>query len=502
MEDLFGPWFIVGGYLLAFVLLWIAGWTERRSRAASVVCYVLCGIAVSESTLYWLSAGTDSDLPQLLWYAFPLVVTALIAWRGWHQRNWIERLGAAAEPTFGVLPHRGHAVRLDHPDPGPRRTTVEFGHQGHRVLGIEYSSNPPREGEAFAQVGRVAEELDSINAVVELRIPAMPALTVSPKTGAFEPDFFTPLEDARITRNVFGWLQPDATMHSVEVDPEFDRRFSVHTSDPEFAAVVLAGEVREMIMNDLWFRVHQVAFHNDAVWTTDTGGLTEDRLFGNSRRLAMLVAAVPAQVWEVWADDREFHEVAARSDTSYDAWFGKRGGFVRTPVNRRREAADRQPVTSVSLTARSLIALGLLAMGIGPVGNSAAALTGLAPHVQLTVTGMSAGGTRHCINTTGGISCSTDRPSVQGTYESDGATLETTAIWRGELPSRSDVVEIMVGPLWGHPGYQTGSWFDAFYEFVLCLLYPLLGLYLARRTYRPRPPRRVRKMRRRLAAAA
>ncbi|WP_033291172.1 hypothetical protein [Amycolatopsis jejuensis] len=501
MDDLLGPWFIVGGYLLSFALLWLAGWAERRNPTVSAVCYALCGIAVSETTLYWLAAGTGSDLPQLVWIAFPLVITALIAWRGWHQRSWVNRLGAGSEPTFGFLPHRGRAVPLDHPDPGPRRTTVEFTHQGHWLLGIEYSSNPPREGESFAGVAKVAEEIDSVNAVVELRIPAVPALWISPKQGAFEPEFFTPFEDARITRNHFGWLRPDTAVDSVEIDPDFDRRFTVMTSDPEFAAAVLTGACREMIMNDLWFRVHEVAFHGTAIWTTDTGGLTEDRMFGNSRRLAMLAAAVPAPVWEVWGGDRDFHDLTTRSDPSYDAWFGKRGGFIRTPVNRRREAADRQPVTSISLTMRSLIALGLIALGFGAVGNSAAALTGLAPQVQVKVTGIGAGGTRHCINTTGGFSCSVDRASIRGTYEEDGGTREISADWLGDLPSRGDVVELAVGPLWGHPGYQSGIRSYAALDLLIGLIWPLVGLYLAKRTYLPRPPRRVRKMRKTLATA-
>ena len=492
MNDLLGPWFILGGYALSFVLLWIAGRLESRTATGSTVCHALCGITASGTTLYWLSVGTDSGVPLLLWCVVPLVVTAVIMWRGWHQRNWIERLAASTEPSFGIVPARGRAVGLDHPDPGPRRTTVEFEHRGHRLLGIEYSTNPPREGDAFAPLGRVAEEIDSINAVVELRIPAVPALTISPRTKAFEPDFFTPFEDARITRNAFGWLRPDTALDTVDIDPEFDRRFSVSTSDPEFAAALLTGEVRELIMNDLWFRVHDVGFHRDAIWTTDTGGLTEDRMFGNARRLAMLVATVPAPLWEVWAGNIEFHSVAAGSDTGYDAWTDTSGG-VRAAVNRRREAADRQPVTSTSLTARSLIASALLAVGIVPVANSAATLIGLAPHVQLTVTDISEGGTRRCINTTGGLSCTTDRSRVGGTYERDGATHATTAAWIGGLPHRGDVVEIMIGPFWGHPGYQNR--FDVVFDLVLGLVAPLLGYYLVKRTYLPRPSRRARKIR-------
>ncbi|MBB4686486.1 hypothetical protein [Amycolatopsis jiangsuensis] len=495
MDDVLGPWAILGGYALAFVLLWIAGWTERKSRTMSAVCYAISGIVLSETTLYWFSVGADSAVPQLLWFVFPLAVTALIAWRGWHQRNWIKRLGGVAEPTFGVLPRMGLAVPLDHPDPWPRRATVEFDHQGHRLLGIEYSIQPPRGEEAFAGVSRVAEEIDSINSAVQLRIPSVPALMISPLTKALEPEHFTPLEDARIVRNAFGWLQPDTTMQEFKVDPEFDRRFSVSTSDPEFAAAVLAGDVREMVMTDLWFRVHHVAFHGDAMWTTDTGGLTEDRMFDNSRRLAILAATVPATVWERWAGDREFHTLSTRAGTDYYSWSGNRGGFVRTPVNHRREAADQQPLTSVSVTVRSLIALALVVTGFGPVVNSAAAITGLAPHVQLTVTNTSARGNRHCVSTTSGLSCSTDRATLRGTYEEDGSVREVSADWFGDLPSQGDVVEIMVGPLWGHPGYQVDDRTYAVTDFLLTLVLPFLGLYLARRTYLPRPSRRARKQR-------
>ncbi|MBB4686488.1 hypothetical protein [Amycolatopsis jiangsuensis] len=501
MEDLLGPWAVVGGYLLSFVLLWIAGRSEARGPVAAAICYALCGIAVAGTTLYWLAAGADSLLSPALCLAIVLVVVALIVGRGWQQQRWIKRLSAAAEPSFGLLPHRGRAVPLDHPDPGPRRRTVEFEHRGHRLLGMEYSTEPPQEGGKFAFLSKLAEEIDSINSVVELRIPQLPALTISPNTKAFEPEFFTPLEDARIVRNQFGWLRPDTTLHSHEVDPEFDRRFSVYTSDPEFAAAVLTGECREMIMNDLWFRVHQFAIFGDAMWTTDTGGLTEDRMFGNARRLAMLAAVIPAPVWEVWGGDRAYGALAARSDTSYYGWFGRRGGFVRTPVNRRREAADRQPLTSISLTLRSLIMLGMVALGLGTLTNSAAVLTGLAPHAQLTVTNISGGSARHCVSTTGGFSCSTDRPSVQGTYVEDGSVRETSADWSGDLPSRGDVVEIAVGPFWGNPGYQSGAWTYPILDFLVTLLFPLAGVYLARRTYWPRPPRRVRKQRESTVAA-
>lgn len=494
MDDLLGPWFIVGGYAVGFFLLWLANWLERRNAVAAAIGYALCGIAFSETSLYWLSAGTGSSVPQLLWFVFPLAFAALVAWRGWRQRTWAGRLDAVEEPTFGVLPHLGRGVALGHPDPGPRRVAVEFEHQGHRLLGIEYSTSPPGE-EGFAELAKVAEQIDSIYAVVELRIPAVPALVISPRTGAFEPEHFTPLEDARITRNGFGWLRPDTALDDFEVDAEFDRRFSVTTSDPEFAAAVLTEEVRALIMGDLWFRVHQVAFHGDAVWTTGSGGLTEDRMFGNSRRLAMLAAAVPSPVWEVWGDPA-FSSVAAGSDTSYTAWFGKRGGLLRTPVNRRREAADRQPVTSVSLTMRTLIALGLLLGGLLPIANSVTALSGLAPEARLSVLESFEG---HVDTTCSrNSSCTDSAPRVHGTYELGGTTHEVTTDWYGSLPNRGDVVDVAVGPLWWHPVLESDR------ASVITLLYGLiplvLGAGLAKATYRPRPPRRIRKLRKQKTA--
>lgn len=497
MDELVVPGYFFGGYALAFALLWIAAWAERRSAVLAAVFHVLCGITVSLATLYWFSASLI--VPPLAWYGVPLVVAALLAWRGWRSQHWAKRVDSSGEPSFGFLPRQGLAVPRDHPDPWPTRATVEFTHHGHRLLGIEYSTESPYRDSNFRRKSKLAEALGSICSVVELRVPNVPALTISPKIKAFAPEHFTPLEDMRITRNQFSWLRPDTTLHEFETDPEFDRRFSVYTSDPDFAREMLTGEVRELLLNDPWFRVHQVAFREDAIWTTDTGGLTEDRMFDNSRKLAMLAATVPSAMWEKWANDRQFRAVATRADTAYDAWIGKRGGFLRTPLNRRRDARDRQPVTSISLTARTLIALALIAVGIGPAGNSIAVLTGLAPQVQATVTGASGGGTRHCVSTTGGPSCTVDRAEVYGTYEQGGIIHEITADWnKNELPARGTVVEIAVGPFGGDLGYQVGSVFAAVDLLgALILLFP--GLLLIKRTYLPSVPRRVKKRREALA---
>ncbi|UKD53917.1 DUF3137 domain-containing protein [Amycolatopsis sp. FU40] len=497
MDELIVPGYFFSGYALSFVLLWIAAWAERRSSVLAAVFHLLCGTTVSLTTLYWFSASVS--VPALAWYGVPLVVAALLVWRGWHQQHWASRVDSNGEPSFGFLARHGLAVPRDHPDPWPSRATVEFTHHGHRLLGIEYSTESPYRDENFRRKSKLAEALSSIYSVVELRIPNVPALTIAPKTKAFAPDHFTPLEDMRITRNQFGWLRPDTTLHEFETDPGFDRRFSVYTSDPEFAREMLTGEVRELLLNDRFFRVHQVAFREDAIWTTDTGGLTEDRMFDNSRKLAMLAAAVPSAIWEKWANDRQFRSVATSADTGYDAWIGKRGGFIRTPLNRRRDARDRQPVTSISLTARTLIALAMITIGVAPAGNSLAVLTRLAPQVQATVSRVSEGGTRHCVTTSGGMSCTEDRAEIDGTYEQDGSIHEITADWtKNELPAPGTVVEVAVGPFWGHPGYQIGSVFAAV-DLLGALIWLFPGLLLLKRTYLPSVPRRVKKRREALA---
>lgn len=490
--DLFEPWFVVGGFALGFALLWLAGRLDGRSGLAATACYALCGVTFSATALYWLSAGTGSFVPQLIWIAFPVAFAALVAWRGWRQRTWIARIaGATRQQTFGVLPHLGRGVALDHPDPGSVRTAVEFDQQGHRVLGTEYSTAPPHPNEPGAATAKVAEQIDSINSSVQLRIPVVPALVISPRTGAFEPEYPTPLEDARITRNYVGWLKPDLALDTYEVDAEFDRRFTVTTSDPEFAAAVLTDDVRAFIMNDLWFRVRSVALHGDAMWTTESGALTEDRMFGNSRRLAMLAAVVSAPVWEVWGGDKAFAAVAAESDTSYISWNGGRGGFLRTPVNRFREAADRQPVTSVSLTTRTVIALALVLLGLLPVLNSLAALVNVSPQTQLTVLEAHEGFAGDCSRGRGGCTGSSDW--VRGRYVLDGTTHDVSSQWIDTLPAKGEVLDVEIGPIWWHPVLESSL--AAIYVLLVALLPLLAGALLAKATYRPRPPRRVRKQR-------
>ncbi|WP_116204566.1 hypothetical protein [Amycolatopsis circi] len=98
-DELIVPDYFFGGYALAFVLLWIASWAERRSAILAAVFHTLCGITVSFTTLYWFSASMA--VSPLAWYGVPLVVAALLAWRGWCQQSWVKRVDSTDEPSFG-----------------------------------------------------------------------------------------------------------------------------------------------------------------------------------------------------------------------------------------------------------------------------------------------------------------------------------------------------------------------------------------------------------------
>jgi hypothetical protein len=249
------------------------------------------------------------------------------------------------------------------------------------------------------------------------------------------------------------------------------------TSDPDFAAAVLTPGVLELLTGDPWFRVREVAFHGGSLWATEAGTLTEERLFINSRRLALLAAAVPA---ERWGDDT----FVTSADTSEAGWVGKRSltAVVRTPLNQRREAAGRQALTAPSLLARSVVALALLLPGLSVTGNAVAALTGLAPEVRLAVTGS--------LGSTAGDGCSTcgHGELVNGTYSYDGAEYEVRQMsWMSFAapPERGDVVDVARGPLWWHPLIERT---DTAVFLLLYGLAPLLaGAALAKATYLPRP---------------
>jgi hypothetical protein len=349
-HQLAGPWLILGGYAVAGVVLWLGG--KLRGRG-STVCYGLAGIVLSETTLYWVSAGTDSNVPDILWFVFPLVVTALVAWRGYRLRTWTKRVGGAAQPTFGVFPRQGLAVGLaeQHRDPVE---TVEFEHHGYRLLGVQYGLGGRREEEGFESLRKTASLIDGTYSMVQLRTPVVPSLVIRPNTAAFEPERFTPLEDARITRNTVGALKPDAFLRAVD---DIDRAFTVTSTDPEFARAVLTDEVIAMLTTDPWFRVREIACHEGSLWVTESGSLTRERMFVNSRHLARLAAIIP---WE----DEEFRRFAAETDTSETSWLGRGRGGIRTAINRRREAAGRQTLSAISLTVRTVVVVALLVPGL------------------------------------------------------------------------------------------------------------------------------------------
>ncbi|WET80259.1 hypothetical protein P3102_03130 [Amycolatopsis sp. QT-25] len=471
-----GPWLIAGGYTLALALLLLGGRFDGRRPTAAAVSYALCGILVSETSLYWLSAGSGSAVPGWLWFAFPLVIAALAAWRGYRRKTWTGRLDASGEPSFGVLPQRGIAVT--HASSASMATAVEFAHNGHRLLGVEYGLGGST---AFPGWSRTADLIDGTYALIQLRTPEVPSVVITPTTGAFEPERFTPLEDARITRNTAGAPKPDALLQRFETGTEFDRRFTVTTSDPEFAKTLLSPGVRALLEGDSWFRVHEVAFHGGSLWTSEAGTLTEETMFADSRRLAILASTVD---WE----DADFRAVAAASDTSDTGWLGGRRGplaGVRGPLNRRREAAGRQPLSSLSLVARTVATVALVLPGLALAVNSLTALTGLAPEARLTVTATlrAEAGTPSC------TSCGSGN-LVDGTYELDGGTHEVKDLrWMsfGTFPERGDVVDIAVTPLWWHPlieGKDTGI------ILLLIGLAPVLtGALLAKATFSPRPRR-------------
>ncbi|WP_410656604.1 hypothetical protein [Amycolatopsis sp. lyj-112] len=479
-DQLAGPWLIAGGYTVALALLLLGGRFDGRRPTAAAVCYALSGIVLSETSLYWLSAGTGSAVPGWLWFAFPPAIAALAAWRGHRQKTWISRLDGAGEPGFGVVPRRGIAVA--HADASTESvvTAVEFGHHGHRLLGVEYTLGGSGEP-GFPELARTADLIDGTYALVQLRTPVVPSVVITPNTGAFEPERFTPWEDARITRNTVGAPKPDALLQRLETGTEFDRRFTVATSDPEFARTLLSPGVRELLTGDPWFRVREVAFHGGSLWASEAGTLTEEMMFADSRRLAVLASTVD------WAD-ADFRSLATEADTTDTGWLGKRLGglsFVRGPLNRRREGTGRQPLSSLSLVARSVIALALVLPGLALAVNSLTALTGLAPEARLTVTTTQ----RAEASTSNCTSCGNGN-LVDGAYELDGVTHPVTDLrWMsfGTFPERGDVVDVAVGPLWWHPIIEGDD--TAFFLLLLGLAPVLAGTLLAKTTYLPRPRR-------------
>lgn len=484
MADPF-PWYIAVGYLTAFVLLWIAGRTEGGGTVTSAISNIACGLVFLGTTLTWFAVSMDVRAPLAVWIALPVAFVASVLWQSARQRGRLRRLGATETATFGVLPQHGRTVAFDQQNSLSPRRLVELEHQGHRLLGVEYSLT-----DRGSAADRVADRIGGIYTMTELRVPDGPTLRITPRVGAFEPDHATPFEDARITRIQAGTPKTREELQKFAADPEFDRRFEVATDDPEFAAKVLTAEVRELILGDLWFRVHEIVFDRDALWTAEADGLNEDRLLGNARRLAIFAAAVAPNLWS----GTEFARVAARAETGYDLWFGQRRGFVLNRVNRYRESMDRQPLTPTTVLTRSLLAGALVVGGLLPIANGVAAAAGLAAEVQLTVVDSTAGDAGRSCGLNRTQICDSQSPAVRGTYLDGGKTHEVVTTWHvGQLPERGDVVPVRIGPIWWHTVFQNN---DAVALTILAALAPVvLGLLFFKMIFRPKAPRRVRILR-------
>jgi hypothetical protein len=300
---------------------------------------------------------------------------------------------------------------------------------------------------------------------IQLKIPVTPTLVLTPKVGAFEPERFTPIEDATITRNTVGARKPDVKLRYHETGTAFDRRFTVSTSDLDFAAAVLTDEVRALLAEP-WFRVHEVVWHDGALWTTEAGRLTHEKMLRNGRQLARLAAVVPGDGF------------GTDVDTSEEAWLGGRRRGLRDLLNRRRVARDRQPLSAFALTVRTTISLALLVPGLLLAGNALSALTGLAPETPFTVTASvpsspSDGNCPTCGNT----------DLVSGTYD-DRTVTDMWWMTFDPLPEAGDVVPVSVGPLWWHPVVEGTD--TAVFLLLIALLPLLAGGLLAKMTYAPR----------------
>ncbi|WP_409466894.1 hypothetical protein [Amycolatopsis sp. GA6-003] len=481
MADPF-PWYIAVGYLAGFLLLWTAGRVEGGGTVTSALSNIATGLVFFGTTMTWFAVSMDVHAPWAVWIALPVAFVAFVVWQSARQRGRLRRLGATAQATFGVLPQSGRTAAFDRQDSLSLRRVVELEHQGHRLLGVEY----PLSSHGSA-ADRVADRLGGIYTMTELRIPHSPVLRITPRTGAFEPEHATPFEDARITRIQAGTPKTTAELEKFAVDPEFDRRFEVTAEDPEFAARVFTPEVRALLLSDLWFRVHEVVFERDALWTAEADGLNEERLLGNARRLAVFAAAVAPNLWP----STEF----SRAETSYDRWFGDSRGFVRNRVNRYRETMDRQPLSPTTVLTRSLLAAAMVVLGLLPIANGIAAAAGLASEVQLTVTDSTAGDRGRSCGLNRTQICDSQSPAVRGTYPAGTQTREVVTTWHlGQLPERGDVVPVRIGPIWWNTVFQNN---DAVALTILAGLVPVaLGLLFFKTIFRPRAPRRVRLLRR------
>lgn len=510
--ELLKPWIVLGGYVVAFGLLWLG--QRARDRALLVTEMPTpqlvkgldraAGLVATATTLYWLTLGTFSGPFMVVWAVFPVAAAVWLWTRKHRQADWMDRVAGRSgtvfgeqnrgRPSFGVLPGGGLAV--DNEDPrGDYDTAVEADLRGHRVLGIQYTLGQGGQrhrpelwsGQPEHRPGQLEQTVNAVGNtfnMVQLRTPHVPSLRIEPRSGderlraygALEAGKIRPFEEARFTRNVFGGLTPEGDQQPFDADDDsFFKYFSVRTSDADFARSVLTAEVRDMVANEPWFRVREVVFHNGALWTNEFGELTEHGLLANARQLARLSAVVPAAAWSHRAaggvgdrgEVQRFLAAAGSLEATEKAWSGI--GGMTDSVNERRTAADRQPLSMRSILVRVVLVLAFSLAGVSVAGNGLLSLLGLAPEVSLTVTSAYS---RSC---TGGDSNCSSGDWVSGTYRADGETRSITqSRWMSftEPPDKHDVIDVSIGPFWWHPMIERA---DAAIFLVLYGCLPLLA---------------------------
>lgn len=373
----YGPWLIPAGYALALALL-VAG--SKTEGALSRAAYAGAGLAGSATTLYWLTLGEFSGPFMYIWALAPVGFVAFVAARRYRQAEWMDRLAGrtgrvfteerAGRPTFGVLP--GDGIAVDHEDDRAGfDSAIELEINGHGVVGVQYRGGQDASSRPFSKTvrfGQAVDIADSTYGLVQLRCPEFPALSIAPRSfaeraerfGSLEAGRTSPFEDFRISRNTIGALNPEATLDPVEdgFDPAFTKNFTVRAADPAAARTFLTAEVQRLIVADAWFRTREVACHHGALWTSEFGQLTEPGFVANSRHLAQLAAAVPAEAWRAHApagtEAERFIAVARSADTSPAAWYqGRR--TITAAFNERRLAANRVPLAPAQLVLRASV---------------------------------------------------------------------------------------------------------------------------------------------------
>lgn len=378
-DELIAPWIVLGGFVLAAVLILMAGPFERRGRTRlSAVLRWSCGVVVTATAVYWFSQVPSARVFVVMILVFPIVIAALIWWRKHYRGVWMDRVAAkgrggyfidgTGRPSFGLLPGKGVAVV--HDDPGATFTAaVELNHRGCRLLGVQYlvetnpnGSRPPRFTGSLAQVTEVGQTYH----VVQLCTPEVPTVVIQHRHGRGA----GLMEDSTLKSNVHGALHPDHPLEELDLDDgsEFARRFVVSTTDTAFARTLLTPPVRALLAADPWFRIRAITFHRGVLMAAERDDLTEESLFTSARQLTLLAATVPARCWHHAANTdaaQRFVAVLNAADPTEQAWHPVRGpAAARRAVNTRRRAANRIPLTARAFWWRiTLVCLLILAGG-------------------------------------------------------------------------------------------------------------------------------------------